>query len=159
VAKRPNKPNVGRSCRGSQKRRRCFRERYIAEALLPLFNLKSDDIPQGAPRDISLKIYDALGVIPRSDLQSMIAKMDEEQRNSLRSKKIRFGPLLVYLPELNKPAAVRLRALLLSVWHDKDLPAVVPADGIVSFSVEGQEVDKKLPIYWVPCLWTTLYSC
>ena len=118
-------------------------ERYIAEALLPLFNLKSDDIPQGAPRDISLKIYDALGVIPRSDLQSMIAKMDEEQRNSLRSKKIRFGPLLVYLPELNKPAAVRLRALLLSVWHDKDLPAVVPADGIVSFSVEGQEVDKN----------------
>ncbi len=117
--------------------------RYIAEALLPLFNLKSDDIPQGAPRDISLKIYEALGVIPRSDLQSMIAKMDEEQRNSLRSKKIRFGPLLVYLPELNKPAAVRLRALLLSVWHDKDLPAVVPADGIVSFSVEGKEVDKN----------------
>ena len=29
-------------------------ERYIAEALLPLFNLKSDDIPQGAPRDLSL---------------------------------------------------------------------------------------------------------
>ena len=118
-------------------------ERYIAEALEPLFKLKGDDIPEGAPRDIALKIFDALGVILRSDLQDLIAQMDEEKRNSLRSKKIRFGPLLVYLPELNKPAAVKLRGLLLSLWNDKELPAEVPADGIVSFSVEGKELDKE----------------
>ena len=116
--------------------------RYIAEALEPLLKLKSDDIPEGAPREISLKIFEALGVIPRSELQDLIAQMDEEKRNSLRAKKIRFGPLLVYLPELNKPAAVKLRGLLLSLWADKDLPAEVPADGIVSFSVEGKELDK-----------------
>lgn len=116
--------------------------RYIAEALAPLSNLKADDIPEGAPRDIALKLYEALGVIPRADLQDLIAQMDEDQRNSLRSKKIRFGPLLVYLPELNKPAAVKLRALLLALFNDKDLPAEVPADGIVSFSVEGKELDK-----------------
>lgn len=116
--------------------------RYVAQALEPLFNLKSDDIPEGAPKDIATKLYNALGVIPRSDLQELITQMDEEKRNALRSKKIRFGPLLVYLPELNKPAAVKLRALLLSLWNDKDLPADVPADGIVSFSVEGKDLDK-----------------
>lgn len=117
--------------------------RYIQETLQPLFNLKSDDIPAGAPRDISDKIYNALGVIPRAELQSLISQMDEEKRNSLRSKKIRFGPLLVYLPELNKPVMVKLRALLLSLWEDKDLPAEVPTDGIVSFSVEGKDLDKN----------------
>lgn len=118
-------------------------ERYVATALEPLFKLKADDIPEGAPRDIATKIYEALGVIPREQLETLISQMDEEKRNTLRTKKIRFGPLLVYLPELNKPAAVRLRGLLLSLWQDKDLPAEVPADGIVSFSVEGKDLDKS----------------
>lgn len=118
-------------------------DRYIAEALAPLMNLKSEDISEGAPKEIAEKLHDAMGVIPRADLQDLIAQMDEEKRNALRSKKIRFGPLLVYLPELNKPAAVRLRALLLNLWADQDLPASVPADGIVSFSVEGKELDKN----------------
>jgi ATP-dependent RNA helicase SUPV3L1/SUV3 len=54
--------------------------------------------------------------------------------------------LLVFLPELNKPAAVRLRALLLTLWQEKSLPVEVPADGIVSFSVQDLikegEIDK-----------------
>jgi ATP-dependent RNA helicase SUPV3L1/SUV3 len=116
---------------------------YIKSALEPLFKLQDEDIAEGVPRDIAGKLFDALGILPREDLQSLIAQMDEEKRASLRSKKIRFGPLLVYLPELNKPAAVRLRALLLSLWQDKNLPAVVPVDGIVSFSITDKEIDKN----------------
>lgn len=116
--------------------------RYIETALEPLFKLKADDIPAGAPQNIADMIYDSLGVIPRDQLQSQISQMDEDQRGALRTKKIRFGPLLVYLPELNKPAAVKLRALLVTLFEDKDLPATVPADGIVSFSIEGQDLDK-----------------
>lgn len=115
--------------------------RYIKTELEPLFKLLDDDIAEGAARDVTKKLHDALGILPRADLQDLIAQMEEEQRATLRSKKIRFGPLLVFLPELNKPAAVRLRALLLTLWNDKNLPAEVPADGIVSFSVEGQEID------------------
>jgi ATP-dependent RNA helicase SUPV3L1/SUV3 len=116
--------------------------RHVKESLEPLFNLQDENLPQGAPQDIAVKLYESLGVITRSEIQDLIAVMDEEQRASLRPKKIRFGPLLVYLPELNKPAAVRLRALLLTLWNEGELPATVPADGIVSFSVEGQELDK-----------------
>lgn len=119
--------------------------RHLQSALEPLFKMKEADIPEGAPKDICAKLFDALGILPREELQDLIGQMDEEMRASLRSKKIRFGPLIVYLPELNKPASVRLRALLLSLWQDKTLPAVVPADGIVSFSVEGKDIE---PTYY-----------
>ena len=89
-------------------------QRHIAEELAPLFKLKDDDIAEGAPQEIAQKLHDALGILPRVDLENLIAQMDEEKRATLRSKKIRFGPLVVFLPELNKPAAVKLRALLIN---------------------------------------------
>jgi ATP-dependent RNA helicase SUPV3L1/SUV3 len=115
--------------------------RHVQATLEPLFKLKEDDIAQGAPYEIAQKLYEALGILPREELQDLIGAMDEDGRNTLRSKKIRFGPIIVYLPELNKPAMVRLRALLLTLWQDKSLPAEAPNDGIVSFSVEGKELD------------------
>lgn len=116
-------------------------DRNTKTTLEPLFKLHDADIAEGAPREIAQKLFDAIGILPREDLEELIGQMDEEKRATLRSKKIRFGPLIVYLPELNKPAAVRLSALLLTLWNDKPLPADVPADGIVSFSVKDKEVD------------------
>ncbi|MEM6811551.1 MAG: hypothetical protein AAF549_03695 [Pseudomonadota bacterium] len=115
--------------------------RHIQTVLNPLFKLKDEHIAEGAPRDIAQALYDALGILPREDLQEKIDQMDEEGRNSLRSKKIRFGPLVVYLPELNKPAGVAMQALLLSLWEDKPLPAERPAEGIVSFAKEGKDIN------------------
>jgi ATP-dependent RNA helicase SUPV3L1/SUV3 len=117
--------------------------RYVRSVLEPLFKLKDNDIAEGAPKEIAARLYDAMGILPRADLDDLITKMEEEGRATLRKKKIRFGPLIVFLPELNKPVAVRLRALLLTLHQDKDLPAEVPADGIVSFSVEGKDIDKN----------------
>lgn len=114
---------------------------HIKTALEPLFKLQEADITEGAPREIADKLFTALGILPREELQDLIAQMDEEKRSSLRSKKIRFGPLLVYLPELNKPAMVRLRALLLSLHQGKNLPAVAPNDGMVSFSIADKDID------------------
>ena len=116
---------------------------HIKTVLEPLFRLKAEDVPNGAAQEICDTLYNNLGVIERGEIETLIARMNEDERNILRTKKIRFGPLLVYLPELNKPAMVNLRGLLLTLWQDKDLPAVLPAEGIVSFSVEGQEVDKN----------------
>jgi len=115
--------------------------RHVQSVLEPLFRLKDNDIADGAPTEIAQKIYDGLGILPREDLQELIGQMDEEGRNTLRSKKIRFGPIIVYLPELNKPAGVAMQALLLSLWEEKELPAEKPAEGIVSFSVEGKDIN------------------
>jgi ATP-dependent RNA helicase SUPV3L1/SUV3 len=105
----------------------------VLESLMPL---ASELDPEGPARDICRKLHDSLGIILRSDLEAEIAKLDETGRALLRQKKVRMGPVLVFLPALNKPAAVRLRALLWSLWHDKELPAPVPHDGATSVIVE-----------------------
>lgn len=120
---------------------------YVKESLEPLFRLQGENL-QGEgliaepARNIAKKLFDALGILPREDVQADIDLMTEDMRQSLRPKKIRFGPLLVYLPELKKPAFVRMQALLLTIWNGKELPAEVPADGIVSFSIKDKDIDK-----------------
>lgn len=118
---------------------------HIHEVLLPLILLKDEEqIPQPA-RDITVKLHEALGILPRAALEAEIGALDEEGRRALRARKVRLGPVLIFLPALNKPASVRLRALLWNLWHDKALPAAVPPDGVTSLSVEGRDVD---PVYF-----------
>ena len=113
---------------------------HFSEVLEPLMLL---EMPQGqeAKEDpvskIAAKVYDCLGIVPRAELESVIADLTLETRADVRAKKIRLGPILVFIPALNKPAAVRLRALLWSLFHGESLPASVPADGIVSVKIEN----------------------
>lgn len=118
-------------------------DRHIHFALEPLFRLTGGDDLTAQARGIAFQLQEALGILPRSSLEDLIAGLDEEGRKALRARKVRMGPLLVFLPELNKPAAVRLRAVLLSLWQGRELPAEVPKDGIVSFSVSDKAIDAE----------------
>ena len=99
------------------------------------------------------KLYNRMGVVPRADLQEEITALDEDARKILRSKRVKLGPILVFLPELNKPKGVRLRGLLWSLWNGKDLPAPLPADGAVSVKIDTETVNRDMhlavgyPIY------------
>lgn len=116
-------------------------DRHIHFALEPLFRLTGGDDLSAQARGIAFQLQEALGILPRANLEELIAGLDEEGRKALRARKVRMGPLLVFLPELNKPAAVKLRALLLTLFQGKALPAESPKDGIVSFSVTDKAVD------------------
>lgn len=116
-------------------------DRHIHFALEPLFRLTGGDDLSAQARGIAFQLQEALGILPRSTLEDLISGLDEEGRKALRARKVRMGPLLVFLPELNKPAAVRLRAQLLTLWQGKELPADVPKDGIVSFTVTDKAID------------------
>lgn len=116
-------------------------DRHVHFALEPLFRLTGGDDLTAQARGIAFQLQEALGILPRASLEDLIAGLDEEGRKALRARKVRMGPLLVFLPELNKPAAVRLRAVLLTLWQGKELPAELPKDGIVSFSVAGKSID------------------
>lgn len=118
-------------------------DRHLREVLAPLFTLADETEIDGQAKGIAFQVYEALGIIPREDVQDLINGLDETGRAALRKRRLRMGPLLCYLPELNKPASVRLQAFVWSLWHDLELPAIVPKDGIVSFSVKDQAVDKK----------------
>jgi len=114
------------------------------EALVMLEVPSGVAIKDDAVSKIAAKLYDGMGIVPREDLEDLIAELTPETRSDLRSKKIRLGPVLAFMPDLNKPAAVRLRALLLSIYNGYELPPKAPADGIVSVKIE-EDAD---PIYY-----------
>lgn len=118
---------------------------HVNEVLGPLAALETpEENEPEAVRSIAEKVYNSMGITPRAAMEDDIAKLDADMRRVLRNKKIRLGPILVFIPALNKPAAVHLRAVLWSLWHDRPLPPAIPADGIVSFSVADQDkVDEE----------------
>jgi ATP-dependent RNA helicase SUPV3L1/SUV3 len=113
--------------------------KHIHETM-PGFEMLADEmeIPQAA-RTIALKLYGALGVIPRADIEELVKDLDETGRQALRDRKVRMGPLLIYVYTMNKPASVRMRALLWNLWNDVPLPATVPQDGITSRKLGADE--------------------
>lgn len=110
---------------------------HVAKVLEPLVKLTAEmeALPE-AVRHICQAVHDGLGIVPRQDILDDIEKLDAETRKTLRTRHVRLGPVLVFIPDLNKPAAVRLKALLWSLYHDQALPAPVPKDGAVSVVIE-----------------------
>lgn len=118
---------------------------HVRGVLEPLFALKQEEGPgalTGSAKDIGARLFDHLGVMHRSDLEDLIGGLDPDMRKALRSKGVRLGPVLVFLPALVKPAAVRLRAMLWALWNDKSLPMERPADGRVSEVIDQAAVDR-----------------
>jgi ATP-dependent RNA helicase SUPV3L1/SUV3 len=109
---------------------------YIRQALEPLTALEQTEGLAEPVKGICEKLYSALGIIPREQVQGFTAKLDPEMRQVLRGKQVRLGPVLVFLPALNKPAGVKLRGLLWALWNDKPLPPPLPHDGVVSVRVD-----------------------
>src|SRR5688500_11922268 len=85
-------------------------DQHIATVLEKLMGLTGDGLT-GPAREIALRVHEALGILPRQDVETLIAELDPEARKALRQNHVRLGPILVFVPELNKPAAVRLRGL------------------------------------------------
>jgi ATP-dependent RNA helicase SUPV3L1/SUV3 len=118
-------------------------ERYIAAVLEPLVGLADQSDLKGTAKGIAFQVHEALGIVPREQIEDLIVSLDQDDRRALRAKKVRLGPVLVFIPALNKPAAVRLRGLLWGLFNNKTLPMACPKDGIVSFVVDPQAVDRK----------------
>ncbi len=134
---------------------------YLSEVLEPLILL---EVPKGVePKEdlvsqIAAKIYEGMGIVMRADIEDLISGLTVEMRADLRAKHIRLGPVLAFIPALNKPAAVRLKAMLWSIFYGAELPADVPADGIVSFRVEGELEGKKLDERYYRAIGYPLYG-
>lgn len=116
----------------------------IAVTLEPLDKLVQNLDPLPAPaRGIAHQLHESLGVVPREALEGLIEGLDADGRKALRDRGVRLGPILVYQPALGKPALVRLRAMLWTLWQGKELPAEVPRDGSVSQVVDAKAVDTS----------------
>ncbi len=113
------------------------------EALMLLAVPQGADVKEDAVSKIAARLYDGMGIVPRGELEDLIAGLTPETRAELRAKKIRLGPVLAFMPELNKPAAIKLRAMLWCLYHDVALPPKTPADGVVSVRVEEDNPDHS----------------
>jgi len=116
---------------------------HINTVLEPLAKLKDDAEVTGAARGIAFQVYESLGLLPRADVEELIEGLDPEGRRSIRQRRIMLGPLLVFIHSLNKPAAVRLRALLWGLYNERELPMPVPYDGAVSIEVDPNAIDRR----------------
>ncbi len=119
---------------------------HIRTTLAPLFTLTDESNEaalEGPAKGIGYQLYENMGVIHRSEIESLVPDLTPEHRAGLRRKKIKMGPILVFMPELVKPAAVNMRALLWGLWHDKILPMGRPADGRVSVHVGTEDIDRN----------------
>ena len=99
----------------------------------------TSELPQPV-QDICTAVHSAFGMVAREDLQDTIAQLDTDMRTIVRNKGIRLGPLYLFCPEMNKPAPLRLRALLWGIYHEMSLPVTRIPDGMVSKKVEDQEL-------------------
>ena len=112
-------------------------EAYLDARLGALAAARKADLT-GATRGIVYRLGEALGSLPRRQLHGALAALAKADRALLRGLGIRIGRESVYLPALVKPAAVETRALLWSLWHDRDgLPSPPPGRVAVALPAEA----------------------
>lgn len=118
---------------------------HLKTILAPLYNLldTSEIALEGIAKDIGECLYNNLGVVHRSEIEKFVPELTPELRVGIRKKRIKMGPILVFMPELVKPAAINLRALLSGLWNGEKLPMQRPADGRVSITIDPDAVHRN----------------
>lgn len=118
---------------------------HIKTVLAPIFALKEtegEDVLTDAAESIGDVVFDNMGVVHRTDIEQFVPALTPELRAPIRKKRLKMGPVLVFLLDLMKPAAVNMRALLWGLWNGKTLPMETPADGRVSITIDPETVDR-----------------
>mgnify|MGYP000010117367 FL=1 len=89
----------------------------------------------GKALGIAYQVYEGLGSAQINNLSMSTVNLSEVDKRNLARLGLRLGVETIYLPNLLKPAAIKLRALLWSV-HNQDFPKdAFPPDGRVSITI------------------------
>jgi len=121
---------------------------HIAAVLGPLAHAREAKVT--APvRGIVFQLAESLGAIRRSEVESHLALLKEDERSNLAKLGIRFGVDHVFFPALLKAAPMRLRGLLWIAAHRENLAHVpaLPPVGRVSIPL-SENVDET---FYVAC--------
>jgi ATP-dependent RNA helicase SUPV3L1/SUV3 len=119
---------------------------HIEKLLGPLFDLSKAEDVTGIARGIAFQLVEALGVIERSRIANEMKDLDQPSRATLRKYGVRFGAYHIYFPNLLKPAARALAALLWAIKQDNvDLSALAGAQHLAGSGRTSFPVDKSLP--------------
>ena len=109
-----------------------FIESSIKKSLGSLISLKEENLNTSA-KGIVFQLKEGLGSIPLSNIEKLIKSLSDEEKKDLGRNGIRFGVEYVYMPDLLKPAAVKLRALLYGLNCNEFHPDSLPDNGRVAY--------------------------
>jgi ATP-dependent RNA helicase SUPV3L1/SUV3 len=137
---------TGASREKVQARLELWLKTHIEKLLGPLFDLAKAEDVTGIARGIAFQLVEALGVIERSKIAAEMKDLDQPSRATLRKYGVRFGAYHIYFPNLLKPAARSLAALLWAIKQDTiDLSALSGAQQLAGSGRTSFPVDKTLP--------------
>ncbi len=86
----------------------------------------------GKALGIAYQVYEGLGSAQINNLSMSTVNLSEADKRNLARLGLRLGVETIYLPNLLKPAAIKLRALLWSVYNQDFPKDAFPPDGRVS---------------------------
>ena len=93
---------------------------------------KLNESISGKALGIAYQVYEGIGSAQINNLSMSVANLSETDKRNLARLGLRLGVETIYLPNLLKPAAIKLRALLWSVYNQDFPKDAVPPDGRVS---------------------------
>jgi len=104
---------------------------------------------EGAARGLSYRLYENLGILPRSAVADEVKALDQDVRGKLRKLGVKFGAYHIYVPQSLKPAPREVALILYALKHGgvrqpgiSELPHIV-LSGRTSFLIDP-EVNPKL---------------
>ena len=95
-----------------------------------LFKLKSIKESNSLVRALSYQLYENYGVVKREKVGSLVKKLTQEDRKSLRNIGVKFGRYHIFLFKLFKPKQVSLRILLWKNFKQINLSLKPPTFGL-----------------------------
>ena len=95
-----------------------------------LFKLKSIKESNSLVRALSYQLYENYGVVKREKVGSLVKKLTQEDRKSLRNIGVKFGRYHIFLFKLFKPKQVSLRVLLWKNFKQINLSLKPPTFGL-----------------------------
>ena len=104
----------------------------LRRAFTPLVTIPISKLT-GPARGIVFQLREGLGSIARSGAQAQITALSVQDKNVLRSSRIRIGPQTIFIASLLKPRIGAFRALLWAVWNTEEV-SVLPPPGLTTLS-------------------------
>ncbi len=95
-----------------------------------LFKLKSIKESNQQVRALSYQLYENYGVVKREKVGSLVKKLTQKDRKSLRDIGVKFGRYHIFLFKLFKPKQVSLRVLLWKNFKQTSLSLKPPTFGL-----------------------------
>ena len=99
----------------------------------------------GVAKGIAYQLFESFGTMPTQKVGASLKELSETDRPQLARLGIRLGVEAIYMAEMLKPASIKMRAVLWSIYHNDFPEDGPPPEGRVSINA----IDGVADAYWL----------